>query len=67
MLDLDMDERRLVTRLLEHAYLELRSEIYKTDTHAMKDELRHEEAILARVLDKLGLHIEHPQPLRDVG
>jgi hypothetical protein len=56
LLDLDMDERRLVTRILERAFLELRSEIWKTDAPAMKDELKREEVVLGRVLEKLGVH-----------
>jgi len=55
LLDLDMDERRLVTRVLERAFLDLRSEIYKTDTTGMKDDLRREATILGHVLEKLGL------------
>lgn len=54
--ELETDERRLVTHVLERAFLDLRSEIHKTDTPAMKDELRREEALLARVLEKLGSH-----------
>ena len=56
MVDLDMEERRLVTRILVGALRDLRSEIYKTDTRSMKDDLKKEEQILGRVLDKLGVH-----------
>jgi hypothetical protein len=53
-----MEERRLVTHLLETAYRELRSEIYKTESAPMKAELKHDEKVLAGVLKKLGLEKE---------
>jgi hypothetical protein len=56
LLDLSMEERRLITRILERAYGDLRSEIYKTDSPSMKDELKREEALLGGILEKLGIH-----------
>jgi hypothetical protein len=61
MLDLTMDERRLVTRILDQAYQDLREEIYKTDTTDMKASLEQEKRILSAVLAKLG--IEKPDTL----
>jgi hypothetical protein len=61
MLDLTMDERRLVTRLLDQAFQDLREEIYKTDTLDMKKTLEEEKRVLASVLAKLG--IEKPDTL----
>ena len=55
ILDLDMDERRLVTRILDSAYQDLREEIYKTDTPSMKEELEEDKKVLNRVLAKLGV------------
>ena len=65
MLDLTMDERRLVTRVLDQAYQDLRGEIYKTDTLDMKKTLEEEKLVLAAVLSKLGL--EKPDTLLSHG
>jgi hypothetical protein len=55
ILDLGMEERRLVTRILDHAYQELREEIRKTDTTEMKSDLENQKVILRDVLAKLGI------------
>ncbi len=61
MLDLTMDERRLVTRILDQAFQDLREEIYKTDTLDMKKSLEEDKRVLALVLSKLG--VEKPDTL----
>ncbi len=57
-LDLDMDERRLVTRILLRAYEDQKVEIHRTETASMKDELRRELSMLVSVLGKLGVSRE---------
>ncbi|HZU98692.1 MAG TPA: hypothetical protein VFF73_18445 [Planctomycetota bacterium] len=54
-IDLGMEERRLVTRILDQAYQDLRHEIYKTETTEMKEALKRDEKILAGVLEKFGI------------
>jgi hypothetical protein len=55
ILDLEMEERRLVTRILDQAYQDLRQEIYKTDTTGMRADLDRDKEILREVLKKLGV------------
>jgi len=53
-LHLGNEEWTLLGDLVEHAYRDLKEEVYKTETASYKDELKEREHVMAGILSKLG-------------
>ncbi|HUF54402.1 MAG TPA: hypothetical protein VMR52_11610 [Dehalococcoidia bacterium] len=53
-IDLSDEELTLAREILQQEYMDLREEIYKTDSSQYKDQLREREALLAGLVKKLG-------------
>lgn len=52
-LDLSSEELALLQRIVRQYYMELRAEIYHTDSSQFKQKLKNEEVQLERLLKKL--------------
>ena len=53
MLELASEEMVLLQRIVRQYYMNLRAEIYHTDSSIFKDKLKEEEAQIQRLLEKL--------------
>ncbi len=53
MLEFSSEELALLQRLVRQYYMNLRAEIYHTDSSVFKDKLKDEEAQIQRLLEKL--------------
>jgi hypothetical protein len=53
MLELSSEELALLQRIVRQYYMNLRAEIYHTDSSIFKDTLKEEEAQIQRLLEKL--------------
>jgi hypothetical protein len=55
VLQLNDEERDLLTRILEERYLELRRELFHTDHYEFKRRLKEREHVLESLLEKLAM------------
>lgn len=55
ILELNQEERELLSQILEGRYRELQREIFHTDHHDFKQLLRQREHVLESLLEKLGI------------
>lgn len=53
MLEFSSEELSLLQRIVRQYYMNLRAEIYHTDSSIFKDTLKDEEAQIQRLLEKL--------------
>jgi len=53
MFELSSEELALLQRIVRQYYMNLRAEIYHTDSSIFKDTLKDEEAQIQRLLEKL--------------
>ncbi len=57
------DEELAVVRHALTAYLsDLRMEVHATDSYDMREELKHEEAVLNRVVQEIDAHVPQGGP-----
>lgn len=52
--DFSVEELALLQRIVQQYYMNLRAEIYHTDSSLFKDTLKAEEAQIQRLLEKIG-------------
>lgn len=52
--DFSVEELALLQRIVQQYYMNLRAEIYHTDSSLFKDTLKAEEAQIQRLLKKIG-------------
>ncbi len=52
-IDLTGDELRLLAEVLDDAYSDLREEIYKTEDHDFKRQLKEREDLIKSLIEKL--------------
>lgn len=52
-LELNMQEREVLTNVLASALGELREEIYKAEVRGFKDSLKQRETVLVQLLDRV--------------
>jgi hypothetical protein len=57
-LNLDQDEAQLIARVLRNHLGDLREEIYKTENFDWRQGLHEDEAIIKRLLSRLGQPVE---------
>ena len=53
MLEISSEELSLLQRIVRQYYMNLRAEIYHTDSSIFKDKLKDEDAQIQRLLEKL--------------
>jgi hypothetical protein len=53
-LDLSTDETAILADVLDSALRDTREQVYKADLAEIKDSLRQREAILARLVERVG-------------
>jgi hypothetical protein len=54
-IDLTTPELQLVLEVLESAYRDLKEEIYKTEDHAFKQQLKEREGLFQAMVEKFRL------------
>ncbi|MDZ7289073.1 MAG: hypothetical protein ONB44_15420 [candidate division KSB1 bacterium] len=60
-LDLSPQELELLQRILQQYYMNLRAEIYRTESSTFKKGLKEEEAQLQRLLEKMAEELAGPR------
>jgi len=61
VLELDTEEARILTDVLNDYVSDLRMEVANTDSMEVRDELKHREAFLKDLLRRLGAGKETPR------
>src|SRR5574341_1231798 len=67
-LNFSSQELELLQRIVRQYYMNLRAEIYHTESSAFKKGLKDEEVQLQRLLEKIGGDVFYPcEPLKQIG